>query len=222
MIITKKRDTKAVLENIRNYRRIFLVGCGECAALCATGGRPQLEQMKELLHAHGKEVTGMHLAKTGCQVLGTKRELSPHKEAIAAADCILALSCGAGAQTVVELNEDKPVCSANDSMYLGNMTRHQVFDERCSMCGECILDKTAGICPVTACPKGILIGPCGGVADGKCEVSPDLPCVWIRIYERMKKLDQLDEFSASVPSPKDWSRGARPHNGNAKEPKNSR
>ena len=38
------------------------------------------------------------------------------------------------------------------------------------MCGDCVLDKTAGICPVTTCPKGLLNGPCGGMWDGMCEV----------------------------------------------------
>ncbi len=219
MIITQKRDRNTLLKNIAGYKRFFLVGCGECAALCGTGGQEQLDEMKELLTAHGKEVAGAHLAKTGCQVLGTRLELKRHKEAIDGADCIIAMSCGAGTQTVVELNADKPVYSASDSLFLGNMTRQQVFDERCSMCGECIVDQTGGICPVTACPKGILVGPCGGVADGKCEVSTDLPCVWITIYERMKKLDRLDEFRASIAPPKDWSKGARPHTRNAKEPK---
>lgn len=222
MIITKKRALEDILQNIREYRRIFLIGCGECAALCGTGGQQQIDEMKELLTSHGKEVTGSHMAKTGCQVLGTKLELKQYRDAIDAADCILSMACGAGVQTVVELNEDKPVFAANDSMFLGNMTRHQVFDERCSMCGECILDKTGGICPITSCPKGILVGPCGGVADGKCEVSRDLPCVWIKIYERMKKLNKLDEFCSSIPSPKDWSRGAKPHARNAKEPKNTK
>lgn len=34
------------------------------------------------------------------------------------------------------------------------------------------------------CPKGLRNGPCGGTLDGKCEVRPDLPCVWVRIHSR--------------------------------------
>jgi hypothetical protein len=221
MIITKKRDMDAILDNIRNYRHVFLLGCSECATLCATGGAEQLEEMKTLLTAQGKEVTGMFVAKTGCQVLGTKVELRQHAEAINAADCILAMACGAGTQTAVELFEDKPVYTVNDTLFLGNMTRLQQFHERCSQCGECILDKTGGICPVTACPKGILVGPCGGCKDGKCEVSPDVPCAWVKIYERMKRIDQLQEFCNTILPPKDWSKNTKPRTRNAKETKES-
>ncbi len=215
MIITQTKDLKDLFENIRNYRSFFLIGCSECATLCGTGGEPELKAMKEALEADGKKVTGTLLPKTGCQTLGTKVELKKDKEACEAADAIIVMSCGAGTQSAVEIFPDKPVFPANDSLFLGNMTRYQMFDERCSLCGQCILDKTGGICPVTACPKGLLNGPCGGTNEGKCEVSNDIECAWVRIYERMKRINQLEELKKSL-SPKDWSAGRKPGNLNVR------
>src|SRR4030042_6485610 len=191
MIATKKREFNELMENIKIYKSIFLLGCSECAALCGTGGEPEVKAMKETLKSKGKEVTGTFVAKSGCQVLGTKAELKPFKDAIDKADCIMVMSCGAGTQTAVELYEDKPVLPSNDSLFLANMTRLKVFDERCSLCGKCILDKTGGICPITRCAKGLINGPCGGSRDGMCEVSKDTPCAWQQIYARLKKLNQL-------------------------------
>lgn len=219
MIITKKRDLKDLMENVKNYRSFFLIGCSECATLCGTGGDPELKAMKEALEAEGKSVTGTFVAKTGCQVLGTKVELKPFKEAMDKTDCIIVMSCGAGTQTAVDLYEDKAVFASNDSLFLGNMTRLQFFDERCSLCGKCILDKTGGICPITACPKGILNGPCGGCKDGHCEISPDIKCAWVRIYERMKKLDKLQELCEVTIEAKDWSASQKPRTLVAREEK---
>jgi hypothetical protein len=218
MIITKKRDYKQLMENIKDYNSFFLLGCSECSTLCGTGGEPELKEMKETLEKEGKKVTGTFVAKTGCQVLGTKVELKKFKKEIEDADCILVMSCGAGTQTAVELYNDKPVYPVNDTIFLGNMTRYQMFDERCSMCGKCILDKTGGICPVTTCPKGLLNGPCGGTNDGKCEVSADIECAWVRIYERLKRLDRLDDMRKMV-EPKDWSAGKRPARLNVRQQK---
>ncbi len=209
MIITKKRDFQQLLENIKNYRSFFLIGCSECASLCGTGGEPELAAMKEALEAEGKTITGTMLPKTGCQTLGTKIELKKDKEACAAADAIIVLSCGAGTQSAVEIFPDKPVFPANDTLFLGNMTRFQMFDERCSLCGECILDKTGGICPVTACPKGLLNGPCGGTNEGKCEVSNEIECAWVRIYNRLNKINRLEDFKKTL-GPKDWSASRKP------------
>ncbi|MDP3260061.1 MAG: hypothetical protein Q8M34_05695, partial [Thermodesulfovibrionales bacterium] len=85
MIITKKRDLKDLMENVKTYNSFFLIGCSECATLCGTGGNPELKAMKEALEAEGKTVTGMVVPKTGCQTLGTKIELKKDKDACDAA-----------------------------------------------------------------------------------------------------------------------------------------
>lgn len=219
MIISKKKDFQELMKNTERYKSFFLIGCSECASLCGTGGDPEIKEMTEAVKGHGKNVTGGFVAKTGCQVLGTKVELKKYKQEVDDADCILVMSCGAGTQAAVELYEDKAVYPTNDSLFLGNMTRFQMFDERCSLCGECIIDKTGGICPVTTCPKGLLNGPCGGCKDGRCEVSPDIKCAWVNIYERMKRLDRLQELCETTLEAKDWSKAQRPRNLYAKEGK---
>ncbi len=218
MIITQKKDQTKLLETISEYNSFFLIGCSECATLCGTGGPPELKAMKELLESKGKKVTGTFVAKTGCQVLGTKIELKPSKEALAETECVLVMSCGAGTQSAVELFKDKPVYPTNDSMFLGNMTRMQMFDERCSLCGECIIDKTGGVCPVTACPKGLLNGPCGGTNEGKCEVSPDIDCAWVKIYNRLEKINRLDDMR-KLNEPKNWGAHKKPMTINSREKK---
>jgi len=210
MIITRKKDRKILLDTVKEHKSFFLLGCSECASLCGTGGEPELKELKELLESEGKTVAGTFVAKTGCQVLGTKIELKGQKEVLDRVDAIIVMSCGAGTQSMVEVFESKAVYPSNDSMFLGNMTRLQFFDERCSLCGECILDKTGGICPVTACPKGILNGPCGGTKDGNCEISPEVKCAWVRIYERMAKLGQTEKFKETVIPPKNWSASIKP------------
>lgn len=219
MIATEKKDRNKLLECIKEYKSFFLIGCSECASLCGTGGEPELEEFKNYLISQGKEVTGTFRAKTGCQVLGTKVELKPFKEQLDKTDCVIVMSCGAGTQAGVEIFPDKPVFPSNDTMFLANMTRFQMFDERCSLCGDCIIDKTGGICPVTNCPKGILNGPCGGTKDGNCEVSPDIKCAWVKIYERMKKLNKLETLKETTLEPKDWSKARKPHTLTSREEK---
>jgi hypothetical protein len=43
-------------------------------------------------------------------------------------------------------------------------------------------------CPMN-CPKEMRNGPCGGVhADGKCEIEPEMACVWVLAWEGNKRL----------------------------------
>ena len=70
----------------------------------------------------------------------------------------------------------------------------------CRMCGNCILQETAFICPMT-CPKGLRNGLCGDATPDHCSVDPTRPCTWYKIYERaehMGRLDSLLEINAPV------------------------
>ena len=72
-------------------------------------------------------------------------------------------------------------------------------------CGECMLDYTGGICPYTACTKGLTNGQCGGASNGKCELYPEKECGWELIYTRLKGLGQLDKLKTFV-APTDYSK----------------
>jgi hypothetical protein len=134
------------------------------------------------------------------------------------ADAVVVMSCGAGVQTVADA-VDKPVFPGLESVFLGNVIRHGVFEERCQMCGDCVLDETAGICPVTTCPKGLLNGPCGGMWDGKCEVLTDRECTHVRIRER---LASQGRDRSGVLEPKDFSKTLKPGSVDMREQRRAR
>ncbi len=74
----------------------------------------------------------------------------------------------------------------------------------CRMCGNCLLQETAFICPME-CPKGLRNGPCGGSTAEHCYVDPSRPCIWYKIYDRAEKMGRLDRLMEVFP-PLDWDR----------------
>ena len=69
----------------------------------------------------------------------------------------------------------------------------------CRMCGQCVLHSTGMTCPMN-CPKELRNGPCGGVRpNGNCEVKPEMRCVWLKAYDRSRKLPWRDEFDEVHP-----------------------
>lgn len=209
MIITSKKDFNDLEKVLEGKKKVFLLGCGECSTQCKTGGEKDLEEMAELLENSGIETTGGVVVEEPCHIPLTKKELRANKDNVARADAVMVLACGAAVQSVAETLPDKPVYTGVDTLFLGNINRSGDFSEKCSMCGKCELNSTAGLCPVTRCPKGLLNGPCGGVDNGRCEVDRDIPCIWVEIYNRSEKEGRLDEFLAIAP-PKDYSFRLRP------------
>ncbi|MDO9130609.1 MAG: methylenetetrahydrofolate reductase C-terminal domain-containing protein, partial [Anaerolineales bacterium] len=74
----------------------------------------------------------------------------------------------------------------------------------CRMCGNCLLQETAFICPME-CPKGLRNGPCGGSTKEHCYVDETRPCIWYRIYDRAFKMGRQEMLLEVLP-PLDWSK----------------
>ena len=219
MVVSDRKPMSEILGFLKNANKIILVGCNECAAACKTGGEPELQEMKALLEAEGKEVLGYLLPDTACNLLLGKKELKSLKNELKDADAILSLACGDGTQTIAKnvAKQNIPVYPANNTLFIGEVERSGQFGEACKARGECELGWTGGICPVTMCAKGLINGACGGAKNGKCEVDPENDCAWVKIYERLKALGQLDNL-IEVREPKDYSKQLNPrrHNANKK------
>ena len=63
----------------------------------------------------------------------------------------------------------------------------------CQDCGDCSLPDCAYLCPRASCSKCGRNGPCGGSADGRCELD-DKECFWARIYDRLKAYGESDSM----------------------------
>jgi methylenetetrahydrofolate reductase (NADPH) len=73
------------------------------------------------------------------------------------------------------------------------------------MCGDCALTKSAYLCPQSGCPKQLVNGPCGGSRKGNCEVYPERPCFWVRVYKRLDPQTTLAKLTDAALPPKDWA-----------------
>jgi ferredoxin len=203
MLISEQKPFEEILSSLDGEKAVFLIGCKGCAEGCETGGEKEVLEMKQRLEEQGKAVTGFSLIDMVCDEPLTRLKLKTHEETIAASDSLLVLCCGVGIQTVAQA-VDKVVHPGCNTVSLGGAHAEWREAERCLECGDCILDFTGGICPIARCSKHLLNGPCGGSQGGKCELSPELPCAWQLIIERLTKLGRLDRLEDIV-APKNWS-----------------
>jgi len=188
--ITKQKPLEEVQHLLEGLERVFIIGCGTCATMTRTGGREEVLEMKERLQEMGKMVTGWTVIPTACDEM-TEASLNENNDAIQSANCLLVMSCALGVQRTGSYI-GKPVIPALDTLFIGMEDSPGCFHEICDQCGHCVLGYTAGICPITACHKGLLNGPCGGTNNGKCEVDKEKDCAWTLIYNRLKEQGRLD------------------------------
>jgi len=188
--ITRQKPFEEIQEQLADFDRLFIIGCGTCTTMTKTGGIDQVLEMKERLQEIVKRVSGWVVIPTACDEM-TETAMKENRKAIEEANCILAMPCALGVHRI-SLYINRPVIPALDTLFIAVEDSPGYFHEVCAQCGQCILGETAGICPITACHKGLINGPCGGTNNGKCEVDKEKDCAWTLIYERLKEQDRLD------------------------------
>jgi len=205
--ITKQKPFDEIKQQLENYDRIYILGCGTCSTMTKTGGKEEVLDMKKRLEGLDKLVTGWAVIPTACDEM-TEVSFKEADGPIRNVHCILVMACALGVHRV-SLYIDKPVIPALDTLFIGVEDSPGYFHEVCAQCGHCVLGETAGICPLTACHKGLLNGPCGGTNNGKCEVDKEKDCAWTLIYQRLKEQGRLDLMRKYHP-PKNYHVVPRP------------
>ena len=193
MLITELKAKETILSLITG--KVFVINCHGCKEIRFPEAEADALQAELKL---GGNVTGIFTTDYICNDENLAKRLAYHKEAIDAADMILVFSCGVGVQTVAAMYPEKKVCAACDTYHLPGYQGVTPLEHDCKQCGECFLNLTGGICPLTACSKSLVNGQCGGAKNGKCEVDPNMECGWERIYQKLKKIGRLDALKCPV------------------------
>jgi len=203
MNATERKPNEEVLEALDGATTVFILGCKGCPVGCDTGGEPWVAEMTTVLGDDGKTVIGHMLVDMLCNKAGVSIRLGRHRDALSQADAILVGSCGVGVQSVSNMVGRLAVPAFN-TICMGDYQGLWPSAERCAECGDCMLARTGGLCPITLCSKSLVNGICGGTGDdGTCEVTPDMPCGWRLIYERLEALGRLDDYQ-QMQVPKDF------------------
>jgi len=205
MIVAEKKPLEAVARMLESCDRVLAVGCGTCVTVCFSGGAKEVATLAASLRMK-RRIDGKPLVVDEAMV---QRQceweyIDPLAEQVKNYDAVLSLGCGVGVQTLAERFPNARVLPALNTLFMGLPTEQGVWEERCQGCGNCVLDKTGGICPVSRCAKQLFNGPCGGSQNGVCEVDPTVPCAWHMIWERAEALG-MTEALMEIEPPKDWS-----------------
>ncbi len=205
MIVAERKPFDEIYAMIEPYGKVLLAGCGGCVTVCLTGGEQALSVLAVELRL--KDQTA------GAQRTIVERTITRQCDAeyvaeladdARDADVVLSTACGVGINYMTEVLAGPIVMPAMNTLFMGANIAQGQWSERCAGCGNCMLEKTGGICPIARCSKSLMNGPCGGTDDGKCEVSEDIDCAWALIVQRMTDLGRLDDLVDVMP-PRDWS-----------------
>lgn len=205
MIVAKNKPIEEIIEEVKDFEKLLIAGCNECVTVCESGGKKEVAVLATALRMYflnqGKKVM---IDEVTLERQCDHEYLEEIRNRIGQYDAVVSLACGVGVQFMAEKYFQTPVLPGVDTCFMGVTEERGVWTERCQGCGQCMLAKTGGICPVSRCAKRLFNGPCGGSTKGHCEIDKDLVCGWQVIVDRLKELNQLEDYEKITPI-KDWS-----------------
>jgi len=205
MIVADKKPIEEIIEDIKPYERILILGCNECVTVCEAGGKKEVGILASALRMYflsqGRDVT---IDEKTLERQCDHEYLEELRADIDKYDAVVSLACGVGVQFMAETYFTTPVFPGVNTCFMGVTEERGRWSERCQGCGQCILSRTGGICPVSRCAKRLMNGPCGGSSNGKCEINKEVICAWQLIIERLKALGKMETYEVLSPI-KDWS-----------------
>jgi len=210
MILTRLKEQRRLKDMLGDATSVLVVACNACTAVHRTGGTKEAEALAESLTTDEDKLTiDVTAVPRQCDLALVGDRLEPGKHQL-----ILSTACGVGLQALATAFPDHIVLPAADTMLIGYKGEEEdTVLEGCHACGDCFVDRTAGLCPLARCPKGLLNGPCGGQVDGMCEVDVQaIPCVWVLIWRRLSALGRAGQLLRVEP-PRDWRSERHPRTG---------
>lgn len=203
MIIAEQKNVEEIKTLIAPYQKILLLGCATCVTICSAGGKKEVDKLSEkILEAKRAEGSELVLEKGMMPRQCSITFMDRIERKIEEVEAVLSMACGVGVQLLAKQFPYKIILPALNTRFIGMRESQGIWTEVCKACGDCRLWRTAGICPVARCAKGLVNGPCGGSSHGRCEVSKDIPCVWQEIYHGLKRLNLLHYLEEDRPDAK--------------------
>jgi ferredoxin len=204
LIVAEQKPINEIIDSLNGFKDVVIASCGTCVTVCLAGGEKEALTVQGLLEAHAKE----NNEKLAVSIVNCKRQcdnefIDDLDDELQKGDVILSLGCGVGAQFLAEKFRKKVVLPGLNTQFFGAAKDIGTWSELCGGCGNCLLEKTGGVCPVARCSKSIFNGPCGGSQDGKCEIDSEVDCGWQLIYEKLKDLDRLEKLF-EINETRDW------------------
>jgi ferredoxin len=206
MIVANRKKIPEIVENIKNHKKVLMVGCGTCVTVCLAGGEREVGIMASAVRMSSKLAGRADVVIDECTIERQCEDafIDVLAERVHEYDAVCSFACGAGVQRLAERFTAIPVYPGLNTQFIGILESQGVWTEKCSGCGSCRLAEFSGVCPITRCAKIRFNGPCGGSRDGKCEVNEDTDCAWQLIYDRSLKIGMLDNLK-KIASAQDWS-----------------
>lgn len=204
MIVADRKPIGEILDMVKDFKKILIVGCKGCVTVCNVGGTKEVGILASIIKiARKKQGDSIEIHERTLERQCDPEYIERIRDIAGDYEAILSMACGVGPQFLAQAYPEQRIFPAVNTTFFGGATQHGVWEERCAGCGTCLIHLFDGMCPIARCSKSLMNGPCGGSSFGKCEISKDVDCIWDMIVRKKMEQGRLADLMNLYPI-KNW------------------
>ena len=204
MIVADRKSLEEIVDMIKEYNKVLLLGCKGCVTVCNVGGAKEVGILAASLKIARKKVDNpIEIDEKTLERQCDPEYIEQIRDVFDQYDAVLSMACGVGPQFLSEAYPSQKFYPMVNTKFFGGAVQHGIWEERCAGCGTCVIHYYDGLCPIARCSKSLQHGPCGGSANGKCEISKDVECIWDTIVKKKIEQGRLEDLR-QIRAAKDW------------------
>jgi len=116
MIVAKRKPFDEIMDLIKDHKKVLVVGCGTCVAVCLAGGEKEVAVLAtELDMARKLKNNPLELESATLERQCDREYLAQLDNRVGEFDALISLACGVGIQFLAERFPNKPVYPGVDT-----------------------------------------------------------------------------------------------------------
>ena len=136
MIVGEQKPFEEIWEMIKQFKKLTVLGCNTCVAVCHQGGSKEAELLASLLRMKAiQENIAIEIVHSGIERQCEHEFYESAQKLIQESEAVLSLACGIGVQFIASKYTTTPVYPALNTTFLGDVVEKGVYTETCQACG---------------------------------------------------------------------------------------
>ena len=154
MIIAERKPIEEILDMVKDFKKILIVGCKGCVTVCNAGGTKEVGILASIIRlARDKEENPIEVDERTLERQCDPEYIEQLEGQAERYDAVLSMACSIGPQFISARFPELFVFPALNTNFLGGALEHGVWAEFCQACGNCKIHLFGGLCPIARCSK---------------------------------------------------------------------
>ena len=137
MIVAERKPIEEILEMVKDFKKVLIVGCKGCVTVCNAGGRKEVGILASIIRlARKKDGNPIEITEHTLERQCDPEYIDLLDGMVQQHEAVVSMACSVGPQFIAQRYPECLVYPGLNTSFMGGATEHGVWAEFCQACGD--------------------------------------------------------------------------------------